>query len=511
MSDDPSVGQLPSDREGADRGRRGSVGGHLRRLGSESVVYGLAGMATTLVGIVLMPFYTRIFSPADYGILSLVGATMSIVAIFVVLALDNSAFRWYWDTDDLGDRKRTLASWVWCQLTVATVCASVIFLEAEQLSELVGAGRSGAALFRLAAVAMPLQGFTNIAGSWFRMQRRPWAAMTFTLSQSVLTITTTILLVLVAGWGLPGVIGGQLGGALVLSLVGVVMMGNWLNPKRFRFSRLKEMLAFALPLIPSALALWVVGFGSRFVIERYAGTAELGLFQVGAAVASAAGLLTGAFQQAWSPFALSIHRDEGAKDVYAAAFLAYVWFGCVVSAGLALAAPEAIRLLATQRYAGAASVVGILALNHVVIGLGYIASLGLGIVKDTRPAAVAISLAALANVGLSVALVPRMGRVGAALAIVGSQAVVPAFLFWRAHRVYPVPYRFGAAGALLVLATVVIGGGAAIHVESLWMSLLVKAGVMALFVPAAILARVVSPAMVREWIRLWVPVRKSAQ
>lgn len=486
---------------GPSRGRT-SVGGHLRRLGGESLVYGLAGMATTLVGIVLMPFYTRVFAPADYGVLSLVGATMSVVAILVVLALDNAAFRWYWDTEVLEDRKKTLASWFWCQLGIATICGCGMFFEAPRLSTMVGAGRPGEALFRLAAIAMPLQGVTNIAGNWFRMQRRPWAAMSFTLSQSVLTITLTILFVLVGGLGLPGVIGGQLGGALVLGLVAVVTMRSWLGPTHFSLARLKEMLLYAFPLIPSALALWVVGFGSRFVIERYSGTAELGLYQVGASVASAVGLLTGAFQQAWSPFALSIHRNEEAKDVYASAFLVYVWLGGFVSAGLALVAPDAIRLMATPRYEGAASVVGLLALNHVVIGVGYIASLGLGIVKDTKPAAAAVSLAAVVNVSLSVALVPVLGRVGAALAVLASQAVVPLFLFWRAQRVYPVSYRFGAAAAGLAMTAAVMVGGAAIHAPSVWTGLLAKGALLILFVPAALLARVVSPGTVRAWVGL---------
>ena len=470
---------------------------HLRQLASESLVYGLAGVVSSLIGIVLVPVYTRIFSPVQYGVLSLISGTIAVVAIFAVLALDSSAHRWFWDSEETADRKKTIASWVWCQLAVSSLLALGIIASAKRLATALSAGPEAVTLFYLAALALPLSGLVSVTTNWLRMQRRPWVTMSVSLGMSLLTIGLTIALVVVAHLGLRGIFMAQAAGAALGAVAAVILLRDWLNPRHFDPARLKAMLSYALPLVPASLAIWVVGFSGRFFVQGFADTAEVGLFQVGASVATVAALATGAFQQAWGPFALSIHKQDEAREVYAAVFLAYVFLGCVLAAGLALLAPEAIRLLATERYVGASSVVGLLALNHVVVGLGYIAGLGLAVVRQTRPTGIAVVVAAVVTIGLNFALVPSFGKVGAALAILGGQIVIPAYLFRRAQAAYPIPYRFGPALGLGAITLAIIAFGGLLHISSPWQAIAVKMALLALLVPAAALCRVISPSQLR--------------
>src|SRR5437763_1064701 len=102
----------------------------LKALLSESLVYGLSGVIARFISIFFVPIYARLFTTEDYGVLSLVSSSIAVVSIFVGLGLDNSAHRWYWDTEDEIDRRKTLASWAWCQLTAATVFGGMVFLMA---------------------------------------------------------------------------------------------------------------------------------------------------------------------------------------------------------------------------------------------------------------------------------------------------------------------------------------------------------------------------------------------
>ena len=40
---------------------------HMRRLAGQSAVYGLGGVVSRVVAVVLLPIYTRYLSRADYG------------------------------------------------------------------------------------------------------------------------------------------------------------------------------------------------------------------------------------------------------------------------------------------------------------------------------------------------------------------------------------------------------------------------------------------------------------
>ncbi|MBK9091431.1 MAG: oligosaccharide flippase family protein [Anaerolineae bacterium] len=475
---------------------------YLRQLAGESLVYGLSGIISRFLSILLVPLYTRIFSPEDYGVMSLVSTTMAVVAIFVVLALDNSAHRWYWDAEDTADRKSTLASWAWCQIGISVLFAAAIFAVSDRLG-LIIVGRSEASVyFRLTALALPLSVLNGVVTNWLRMQRRPWATMTFALGQSLLTILLTAVFVVMLRWGLEGVYRAQLITAFIITIVSGLILRDWISPAYFRWTRLRAMLRYALPLIPAALAYWVVSFADRYFVQYYTNTAEVGLYQVGMSVAALVALATGAFQQAWAPFALSIHKRLDARTVYASTFLAYTWLMSAISVGLALLSPEAIRLIATERYVGASPVVGILAFSYVVIGLGYIAGVGLAIVKVTTPTGIAVVVAAMANVLLNILLVPRMGKVGSAVATLLSQAIVPLYLFYRSQKLYPIPYRFGPAVGVFGLSFILIVLGSQLQFRTLWEGIFVKLVLVALFVPAAFVLRIVTPMQVRSMLRM---------
>jgi O-antigen/teichoic acid export membrane protein len=303
------------------------------------------------------------------------------------------------------------------------------------------------------------------------------------LGTNLVTILATLLFVVVLRRGLVGVYVGQIIAYAVGSIAGVIILKSWIVPRYFTLPRLREMLRFSLPLIPGALAYWVVAFADRYFVEAYTNMSEVGLYSVGSQVAALVALATGAFQMAWGPFAFSIHREASARQTYADVFLVYLWGGAAMSAGLSLFAPEAIRLVATTRYIGASPVVGILAMSYVMIGLTYIAATGPSIAKQTRPVGVAMAAAAILNIILNFAFVPRFGKVGSAVATLISQSLTPAYLFFRARQIYPIPYRFRMGVVIVVITFLVMAGGTQVHFASLLATIGVKLLLAAVYVP----------------------------
>lgn len=465
----------------------------IRALAGESLIYGVSGVIARFLTIFLVPIYTRLFTPEDYGVLSLVGSSVAVVSIFVGLGLDNAAHRWFWDTDDELDRRTTIASWAWCQLLVALAFGLAIFVSAGPLARAI-VGRADAKLyFRIAAGTLPLGVLGIVLNNWLRMHRRAWPTTIYALSTTLLTITLTLLFVVGLRWGLAGVYTAQVLGLAAGSVVAAAMLREWITPRLFDRERLRTMLRYSTPLIPAALAYWVVGFADRYFVKAYTTTAEVGLYSVGSSLAGGVALVTGAFQQAWGPFAFSIHQQPDARRTYATVFLLYLWIGGAISAALSLFAPEILRLLATARYAGASTVVGILAMSYVMIGLTYIAATGPSIAKRTGPTGVAMLTAAVLNVILNVVLVPILGKVGSAIATLIAQSLTPIYLFYRSQQLYHIPYRF-ATGASLVLCTMtIIVAGGRLDVGSAWVALPLKGAILLLYVPLAFALRLVSP------------------
>jgi O-antigen/teichoic acid export membrane protein len=464
----------------------------LRALASQSVIYGLSGVLSRFIGIFLVPLYTRILTPEDYGVIGLVASTLAVLSVLAVLGLDNSAHRWFWDSEDVDDRKVTIASWAWCQIAISLVLCLGLLLAAEPLGAWLGGRPDTAVALRVAALSLPFSALSTVLTNWLRMQRRAVPTLLFGIGVSLLNVGFGVLLVLTLRWGVVGAFAAQLGGAVVATAAAALLLGDWISPRHLRAARLGEMLRYALPLIPSALAFWIVGLSDRYFLQYFAGTGDVGLYQIASSVAVVAALATTAFQQAWGPFALSIHRRPNARDVYAQALLAYAWVACLVATGLALFAPEAIRLLATEQYVGAAPVVAFLAFGYVMVGLGYVAGLGPSLAKTTRPVGVAIGIAAVVNLAMNAVLVPWLGREGAAITSLVSQAIVPLYLFRRSQQLYPIPYRFGAAAALVAGSLALALVGSRWQPTDLATAVAVKSVLLLTFLPAGFLLRLVT-------------------
>ena len=82
---------------------------------------------------------------------------------------------------------------------------------------------------------------------------------------------------------------------------------------------LRRMNQFGMPLVPSAVFLWVINFADRFFLVKLTNTHEVGLYSVGVRIASAMALLLTAFRAAWPAFAYSIddEREAEVRDPFA--------------------------------------------------------------------------------------------------------------------------------------------------------------------------------------------------
>jgi O-antigen/teichoic acid export membrane protein len=396
-----------------------------------------------MIGIFLVPIYTRLFLPKDYGIINLVNTTFILLTILIVCGLDSSFARWFYDSEDETERKRSFAAYMWFQLFLSIIIAAIIILLSPSISYFFFKEAGKPIYFILPAVTLVTNILPSVLINWLRLQRRPISTVIFTISQTIVTVGLTVLFVIVFRWQITGVFAALAISSVIFSLVVIFILKNWLSLKYFTKKRLLEMLKYAFPLIPAALSYWLLNNTDSYFIQYFTkNTAEVGLFGIGAMLASVLGMFTNAFQQAWGPFAFSLINSEDVKKIYANVFLLFGYAMSVLAALLMLFAPEALMIFTTPEYYDSAWVAGILGYNLVLIGFSYIASIGISVNKNTRPYGAAMLYATIVTIVLNVILIPKFGKEGSALATVFAQIIVPIYLFYIGQKVYPVPYKF---------------------------------------------------------------------
>jgi O-antigen/teichoic acid export membrane protein len=422
----------------------------IKKLAGESVVYGLSGIISRFIGVFLIPIYTRVFIPADYGIISLITSSFTLVSILMILGMDNSLHRWYYEDEDEEDRKKSLNTFLWSCFIIALAFTSLIAVFHNFFAIRILREPEAAQVVLVAALNLPLTVFIAFTGNVLRIQRRAIYTSVFTLTTSLLTILLNVLFVVLLKVGVIGIFYAQIITSFIAVVWTIILFRDKISLRYFDWQRWKEMFRFSFPLIPGGIAFWVINLSGVYFIQSFSNTREVGLYQIGTAIASAMAMLTGAFQMAWGPFALSIHKQSDAKQVYALTLSIYLGITSFIAVLITLFSFEILNVLTTQNYLDAYLVAGILAFNYLVIGLSFIAIIGTNIAKNNKAYGIASLVSAGLLIILNLILVPVYGKEGAAISTLASQIIIPIAIFWHSQKLYPIPYNFGKAALIFI-------------------------------------------------------------
>jgi O-antigen/teichoic acid export membrane protein len=423
----------------------------LKELLRHSAIYGLGSIVARVVAVLLLPLYTRYLSPSDYGLIETLVALSAVLTALVAQGMKSAFFRFYFDSAETARRLLVIRTAFWYVLAASTVVLVLGVALAPQISWLLFDTHSYSELVIVAFaglwVAMNYEQLTSL----FRVEQRSSAYVAATLTNVAITIAATILLVVVFDEGPLGVLVGNLTGTAVV-YAALLLYNRHALGLQFDRSLLREMNRFGLPLVPSAVALWLTNFSDRFFLVKLADTHEVGLYSIGVRIASAIVLLLTAFRMAWPAFAYSIEDDSEAKRTYSFVLTYVVYVCCWLALTLGLLAPWILKLITTEPFYPAENVVAPLAFGVAAFGAFVVVQIGTGRARRTRSNWLVTGAAALVNIALNLILIPPYGRMGAAIAMVSAYTLLFLGMAWRAHRVFPVAYQWRRVATLAAAA-----------------------------------------------------------
>jgi O-antigen/teichoic acid export membrane protein len=423
----------------------------LKELMRHSAVYGLGSIVARVLGVLLLPLYTRYLSPRDYGLIETLVALSAVLTALVAQAMKSAFFRFYFDSKE--ERRRLLvvrtAFWYVAAASTATLIAGVVF--AEPISWVLFGTTSHGGLVIAAFIglwaAMNYEQMTSL----FRVEQRSGAYVVATMTNVGITIAATVLLVVVFEQGPVGVLVGNFTGTLIVYAALLVYSRRALG-LQFDRSLYRAMNRFGLPLVPSAVALWLTNFSDRFFLVKLSDLHEVGLYSIGVRLASSIVLLLTAFRLAWPAFAYSIDDDREAGRTYSFVLTYVVYVCCWLALGLGLLAPWLLKLITTEPFYPAQNVVAPLAFGVAAFGAYVVVQIGTGRARQTRSNWLVTGAAAAVDIALNLVLIPPYGRMGAAIATVAAYTALFVMMAWRAQRVFPVPYQWRRVVTLAVAA-----------------------------------------------------------
>jgi O-antigen/teichoic acid export membrane protein len=473
------------------------LGRQLRKLATQSAIYGLGGIVSRLLAVLLLPLYTSYLGTTGFGKIETIVALTTVLVVVLRLGISSAFFRFYFDSKDPVRRTLIVRTAFWFTMGMATLGLVLGCALASPIADLLRLG-DDPWLVRAGFVGLWAQMNYEQLTSLFRVEERPIAFVSASIANIFITVGTTVLLVVVLDKGPTGAVVGNFVGTLTVYLV-LLAYRRYQLGLQFDRGLLRSMNAFGLPLVPSALALWAINFVDRFFIAVFKGQAEVGVYSLAVRTSSVIVFLMIAFRLAWPAFAYSIDDDSVAKRTYAFV-LTYLLLICSwVSLVLGLLSPWLVQILAPSKPAfyRASEAVGILAFAGTAYAGYTVLAIGVGRARKTQFNWVITGIAAVVNVVLNFALIPPYGMIGAAISTAAAYVALFAGMTWSAQRVWHVPYQWRRVVTLSLVAVGLLVLGKALDVS------LPVAILLCLAYPFALLPlRFYLPAELRRFRRL---------
>lgn len=424
--------------------RKNSPVSELRKLVKHSGIYALASVTTPLIMLILTPFLAHNLSPVDYGILTIINTAIGLSAGITQLGLASAFFRAYgYDYTSPEDKRDVVATATAMLCLTTTFVALMVALFAPLLANFLFGRSSLANDVTLAGFVVLLQNLMIPALAWLRVEQRPLLYSILSVSNTLVTLLATIVLVGVLRWGVAGAIVANGGGYafVVLCTLPVIIFRAGV---KIRPDIASSMLAFGLPLVLNFTSFWILQLSDRYLLSLFVSLVETAHYAVAYTLGSALSVVVmGPFALAWPSALFAIAKREDAAAIFKVFFRWFSLFLLFAAFGLSLVGTFFLNWLFPVNYHAVASIIPIIAMSIAFYGVYHATLVGVNVKRKTWLISLFSTSAALVNILFNLFLIPRYASSGAAISTLLAYIVLAAVSYAVNQRLYPIPFEVG--------------------------------------------------------------------
>ena len=393
-----------------------------------SIVFVVSSFLLKGISFITTPVFTRLIDTEQYGIIAEFNSWQTVLEVFALLGL-TSAGVFNVGLNDYKDRRSqymSLALTV-CNISTLIVFAVIMFLKIPFGSGFILPTGLLAAMF-LNFMIQPAQIF------WMTRQRYEYkyklAVLLTVLSTFLIQGGSIICVMMTADTNNLAAVkiwSGVLAGAVISIPIYIYI---YVHGKCFyERDMLKQLLKFALPLLPHYLAQHIMAGADRIMLANMTSRSEAGIYSVVLNISVIATIIWNSINASIVPYTFEHMNEKDYKSINKMVIPIIAGFACICVIVTA-AAPEIIWVLAPKEYqSGVYAVPPVVAMAFLSALYNIYANIEF-YHKKSIYIAFATVVSAAVNVGANALLIPLFGFVGAAYTTLLSYIVLIMIHYW---------------------------------------------------------------------------------
>ena len=447
---------------------------YLKRISKHTIIYGLGGISEKLLAFLLIPLYTNLLNVDDYGRLTLLRITISIILMVAGLGIIPAVYRFYFQSSEVKNEDHVVGTAFLTLMGFSGIIALVLMVFSGQISQLYFDTTYYKDLFLLVFITILFDTFNEFSFSLLRIHEQSIKYVVISLSGMLCSLALNIYFVAILKIGIKGVLLSSLFSGILMSLIFAPYLWSRLKFK-YSLNTLKEMLNFGLPLVPASLGSFGLIYADMFFLKHFSTLENVGIYSL----AYKFGLLilvliVNPFDTTWAPLKYKAVTEEDSDRIYSNVLTYFCFVAVFLALGISVLVKDVLTLISGEGYLSAYKYVGFIALSYVLYGVYRVVCLGIDIAKKTRIRAVIVVVSACINLVLNYLLIPPFHVFGAANATLLSYVFMVVATYLAAQKLFHVNYQITRVLKIFSVAIIIYVIALGIDTGSVSLNLLLK-------------------------------------
>ena len=467
---------------------------NLSKLAGQVAIYGISSVVARLLNYLLVPYYTRIMTPAEYGVITDIYALIPFALVVLTLGMESGYFRFAAKAESADERKRVYGT-VWgTVLVAATLFFAATLLFEGGISRALGYDDTPYVWITAAIIFLDVAG--SIPFARLRQEGRAMRYVTIRLLSVVINIGLCLWFYNVQPESLrlfttatdPGyafvanlVASGVTFVLLLLSCRGVA-------PKIER-QRLRTIFLYSLPLLVSGIAGTANEFIDRqmikFLMPAGESLAALGIYGAVVKIGVVMLLFTQMYRLAAEPFFLAEFKRDEFKNSSAEVMKYFVIVSLAIFLFITLFS-DVFALIVGPDFREGMYILPIVLIGNALSGVVLNLSFWYKQSGATKYAILITGTGLVFTVVFNILLVPSLGYLGAAVARLVCECVMVVVSYRLCQRHCPTPYDLRRIFLYVAVAALLWGGSLLTAELQAVAKYLINGALLALFVAFAV-------------------------
>jgi O-antigen/teichoic acid export membrane protein len=466
----------------------------IRKLMSQTAVYGLSSIVGRLLNYLLVPLYTSVFTdPAHYGVVSELYAWVAFLIVILTFGMETAFFRFIQTSEN---KEQTYLNSLASVLGInAFLFAALLFFNDDIAQLMLYEGHNEYII--LLGIIVCVDAISAIPLARLRVEEKSMRFVSIQITSILVNVGLNLFLMLYLfdpERPEEGVLFILLAN-LCASLVKPIMLYDSFNlfGLKLNWKEIKLMLFYAFPLVIGSFAGIINETIDRILLKQilynpadistlHTAESEVGIYSACYKLAMLITILLQAYRYAAEPFFFNQMKNEDRNVIYVKVMNLFVATVCLVFLFVSLNIDLFKHFIQNEAYWTGLKVVPILLLANVFLGIYYNQSIWYKLSGKTQYGAYIALIGASLTIGINLVFIPTYGYMASAWATFIVYALQMLISYFLGQKHYPIPYNVKKFFLYLGLAIVLYFLGSLIQLERYFVQFILQNTLLLLYV-----------------------------